>query len=288
MEQLNQWIEDYLLYCKYGKNLDEKTQKAYRIDLQQFAAFLCKKEVKCDRAYRMTPLRLLLLYVLSLPCAILHELAHCAACYNYTGDCGKIGLKLYYGFPVFFSDVSGMYTIGNRKKATVVALAGVSINLLLFALFTILYVFFPFSAMGMVCLMLAGLNLGLGLFNLVPLARFDGYWAIKSLSGVDNLFDKAISLAFCLVLHPRTLLRLPIATGKKIILTVYGLLCYFFSFYLWYLFLQVIHSLLSNWQVVGILYYCVMSVFLFVALLNVVASVRKYIKTCVLQCQQIR
>lgn len=50
MEQLNQWIQDYLLYCKYGKNLDEKTRKAYRIDLQQFAAFLCSKGVQCDRA----------------------------------------------------------------------------------------------------------------------------------------------------------------------------------------------------------------------------------------------
>lgn len=236
----------------------------------------------------MTPLRLFLLYVLSLPCAIIHELAHCAACYHYTGGCGKIGLKLYYGIPAFFSDVSGMYTIGDRKKEAVVALSGVTSNLLLFALFTIIYVFFPFSAAGMVCLMIAGLNLGLGLFNLIPLARFDGYWAIKSLSGIDNLFDKAVSMAFCLVLRPRALLRLPIAPVKKIILTVYGLLCYFFSYYLWYLFLQVIHSLLINWQVAGIPYYCVMSVFLFVALLNVVASIRKHIKTYMLHCRQVR
>lgn len=29
-------VEEYLEYCKYRKELDEKTLKAYRIDLKQF------------------------------------------------------------------------------------------------------------------------------------------------------------------------------------------------------------------------------------------------------------
>ena len=50
MQQLNHWVEDYLLYCKCSKGLDEKTLKAYQIDLRQFAAFQYEKESGLDRA----------------------------------------------------------------------------------------------------------------------------------------------------------------------------------------------------------------------------------------------
>lgn len=35
----NSIIENYLIYCKTQKRLDEKTLKAYRIDLTQFSVF---------------------------------------------------------------------------------------------------------------------------------------------------------------------------------------------------------------------------------------------------------
>lgn len=36
MNNLNEQISKYLEYCQYQKRLDEKTLKAYRIDLRQF------------------------------------------------------------------------------------------------------------------------------------------------------------------------------------------------------------------------------------------------------------
>lgn len=39
MNTLNDFILEYLDYCKYRKRLDEKTLKAYGIDLKQYAAF---------------------------------------------------------------------------------------------------------------------------------------------------------------------------------------------------------------------------------------------------------
>lgn len=39
MDTLNDYIEQYLEYCKYRKRLDAKTLKAYRIDLKQFHTF---------------------------------------------------------------------------------------------------------------------------------------------------------------------------------------------------------------------------------------------------------
>ena len=37
MNNLQNHIKNYLEYCKMQKRLDEKTLKAYRIDLQQFS-----------------------------------------------------------------------------------------------------------------------------------------------------------------------------------------------------------------------------------------------------------
>lgn len=36
MNDLHSWVRDYLEYCRFQKNLDDKTLKAYRIDLEQF------------------------------------------------------------------------------------------------------------------------------------------------------------------------------------------------------------------------------------------------------------
>ena len=40
MQEKLQWMNYYLEYCKKQKNLNDKTIKAYRIDLQQFIDFL--------------------------------------------------------------------------------------------------------------------------------------------------------------------------------------------------------------------------------------------------------
>lgn len=39
MNTLNEYIKEYLDYCKYRKHLDSKTLKAYRIDLEQYNIF---------------------------------------------------------------------------------------------------------------------------------------------------------------------------------------------------------------------------------------------------------
>lgn len=50
MSNLQTQINQYLEYCRYQKRLDEKTLKAYRIDLTQFLA-----EVPCTDAPEITP-----------------------------------------------------------------------------------------------------------------------------------------------------------------------------------------------------------------------------------------
>lgn len=45
MNQLETTINNYLLYCKIQKRLDEKTLKAYKIDLRQFSSYSAKSNL---------------------------------------------------------------------------------------------------------------------------------------------------------------------------------------------------------------------------------------------------
>jgi site-specific recombinase XerD len=47
--QIENLTKNYLEFCKYQKNLNDKTLKAYKIDLQQFTSFM--KETDGDVNY---------------------------------------------------------------------------------------------------------------------------------------------------------------------------------------------------------------------------------------------
>lgn len=53
MQDLQQWIEQYLLSCRYQKGLNVKTLKAYRIDLKQFAVFMENHQLELKREHIM-------------------------------------------------------------------------------------------------------------------------------------------------------------------------------------------------------------------------------------------
>lgn len=47
--KLSNYVNEYLKYCRYRKELDEKTLKAYRIDLDQYFAYIAEEGLKKDR-----------------------------------------------------------------------------------------------------------------------------------------------------------------------------------------------------------------------------------------------
>lgn len=49
MQNLQNWISQYLLDCRYQKNLDPKTLKAYRIDLEQFSTLISQNDLELTR-----------------------------------------------------------------------------------------------------------------------------------------------------------------------------------------------------------------------------------------------
>ena len=49
MQDLQNWISRYLVECKYQKDLDPKTLKAYRIDLEQFSTLIARNSLELTR-----------------------------------------------------------------------------------------------------------------------------------------------------------------------------------------------------------------------------------------------
>lgn len=50
MQNLQQLITYYLDFCKYQKTLNEKSLKAYRIDLTQYADYMSNTDMQLNRS----------------------------------------------------------------------------------------------------------------------------------------------------------------------------------------------------------------------------------------------
>jgi putative peptide zinc metalloprotease protein len=123
---------------------------------------------------------------------LLHELGHASAAAAYGARPGVIGLGLYLIFPVFYADVTHVWSLTPRQRV-VVNLGGIYFqllcNLILIGLARCA------GPVGSVCHALVFVNIGVALFNLNPFLKFDGYWVYADLFGLPNLRRASRELA---------------------------------------------------------------------------------------------
>jgi putative peptide zinc metalloprotease protein len=121
----------------------------------------------------------LLLYLCS---SFLHELGHATACKYFGANHGGIGIGLYLNFPVFYTDVSEVWTL-SRKQRMLVNFAGIYFQLIsLIPLFLIFFI----TKSEVIKFFIFTLNFNF-VITLNPFFRFDGYWIMSDLLGVPNL-----------------------------------------------------------------------------------------------------
>jgi len=124
-------------------------------------------------------LPLLGLLVLSM---LAHELGHASASARYGAPARDIGMGLYLVYPVFYNDVTAAWRL-TRRQRLVIDLSGVFFQFLVGAAYVGLY-----DLTGSTLFYLAGTMVFLfGLFVLLPIFKFDGYWLVTDLLGVVNL-----------------------------------------------------------------------------------------------------
>ncbi len=121
-----------------------------------------------------------------------HEYAHAFACKRYGGSVHEMGFLLIYFQPAFYCNLSDAYLFPKKQQRIVVMFAGIFFQLLLWALFSVLWrmtieghllnrIFYWTSAVCFATLV----------FNLNPAIKLDGYYLLADYLQIPNLRQKA-------------------------------------------------------------------------------------------------
>lgn len=119
---------------------------------------------------------------------LLHELAHALACRHVGGTVGNVGVAFVLGMPSPFVDVTSVWRQSNRNARILVSLAGIYVELFIAALSILLWSWSGDGVIRQTALataMVAGVSTLV--FNLNPLMRFDGYFALADWVDFANL-----------------------------------------------------------------------------------------------------
>jgi putative peptide zinc metalloprotease protein len=119
------------------------------------------------------------LFVISM---LAHELGHASASMRYGVPARDIGFGLYIVYPVFYNDVTAAWGLSRRQRL-VIDLGGVFFQCLVGSVYVFIH-----RLTGLEMFELAATSVFfLGVFVLLPVFKFDGYWLLTDLLGVVNL-----------------------------------------------------------------------------------------------------
>ena len=127
---------------------------------------------------------------------VLHEIAHGATCRRYGGQVNEAGLAMILLMPIAYVNVTSSWRFPSRWQRLHVTLTGIAAELAVagVALFAWnLLDSLPLQQAAADVVLLASVSSLL--FNLNPLLKFDGYFAIADATGVDNLYSYGQSYA---------------------------------------------------------------------------------------------
>ena len=139
--------------------------------------------------------RTLLIWLIFLGIAIVHEIGHGYTCKRFGGEVHEIGFMLVYLQPAFYCNVSDAWSFPDLRARLWVTAAGGWIELVVAAGATLVWCFVqpgsPLSEPALIITVLAG---GLGLLtNANPLMPFDGYFALSDWLGIPNLRQRGLA-----------------------------------------------------------------------------------------------
>ena len=125
-----------------------------------------------------------------------HELGHAITACRFGCRIPTIGVAFMVGFPILYTDTSEAWKLNSRRSRLAIGVAGVSAELIIALLATLLWNFMPEGAGQSSVVMLATITWITSLaINLNPMMRFDGYYILADYLGMDNLQERAFALA---------------------------------------------------------------------------------------------
>lgn len=118
----------------------------------------------------------------------IHELGHAAACRRFGGDVRDFGIAFFFLAPAPYVDVTSCWRFPSKWQRITVALAGMYMEFIAAIVAAIIWRCSDDSVTRQICVNLISLaTVTTLLFNLNPLMRYDGYYALSDLLGWPNL-----------------------------------------------------------------------------------------------------
>jgi putative peptide zinc metalloprotease protein len=131
------------------------------------------------------PAGLVLVAALTVLSAAFHELGHAAGCSYGGGRPGRIGAGIYLIWPSFFTNVTDSYRLSRAGRLRT-DLGGLYFNLIFILALAGLY---AATNDGILLLVIVVIHLEM-IEQLLPFARFDGYFILSDIIGVPDLFAR--------------------------------------------------------------------------------------------------
>ena len=121
-----------------------------------------------------------------------HEFGHAFTCKRFGLKVSNMGLMWMMIFPFFYTDTTESWKLESRKKRIAIGAAGVMAEMQLAVIATILWTVLPDSALRYACFYLATAAwIATLAINLSPFLRWDGYWVLSDIAGIQNMRERA-------------------------------------------------------------------------------------------------
>ncbi len=126
---------------------------------------------------------------------ILHELGHAYTARHFGARVPVIGLAFLVMFPILYTDTTDAWRVQNRRSRTLINGAGITVELCIAAISLLLWAFLPDGIFRSIAFFAATTSWAMSLFvNLNPWMRFDGYYLISDILGVENMQKRGFSV----------------------------------------------------------------------------------------------
>ncbi len=126
---------------------------------------------------------------------ILHELAHAYTAVRYGCKVPTMGVAFLVMFPILYTDTSDTWKIKSPKERVHVGAAGMTIEFYVACIATFCWAFLPDGVLKSAAFLLATTSWIMSLaINLNFLMRFDGYYILSDLLGIQNLQKRSFDI----------------------------------------------------------------------------------------------
>lgn len=139
---------------------------------------------------------IIMLFATLMGIKILHEFGHAYTAHKYGVDVPHMGIAFMVLYPVFYTETSAAWKLDRSKQRIHIGLAGIATELVLATYALLLWHILPPGNVQSLAFAVATISLvGSLIVNLNPLMRFDGYFVLSDMLGIENLHSRGFEFA---------------------------------------------------------------------------------------------